>query len=50
MIGLEDFVLLLWRLLFVLLRVALCGCFRGILLPLPLALVLVENGLDGLLP
>lgn len=50
-IGLEGFVLPLWRLiLLILLGVALDGHLGGILLSLPIAFVLGENGLDGLLP
>jgi hypothetical protein len=41
----------LWRLLFfVFLGVALGGHVGDVLLPLPTALVFVEDGLDGLLP
>jgi hypothetical protein len=50
-IGLEGFVLPLWRLiLLVLLGVALGGHLGGVLLLLAIAFVLGENGLDGLLP
>jgi hypothetical protein len=46
----EGLMLALWRfLLVVFLGVVLGGCLGGVLLPLPIALVLVEDGLDGLL-
>jgi hypothetical protein len=45
----EGLMLALLRLLVVLLGVALGGCLGSILLSLPVAFVLVKDGLDGLL-